>query len=98
MPFTFEEYRLGSPKPWYKCNPLLFESELDCAAYILQDWGKSRRHDDILRAVRRHTGMTELELVTFGNAVKERIANLVESAAPGECVYVPATEISHLGD
>lgn len=90
MPFTFQQYVLGTPKPRYEEHPLEFGSDLDCAAYIIQDPGRSRAHDKILSAIRLHTGMTTSEVVQRGRVVKKRIADLACKAGPGEPIYVPA--------
>jgi hypothetical protein len=87
--FRFASHGLGDPKPNYKHFELEFEADLDCAVYIVQDPGKSRRHDAIVEAVREATGMTEREICELGREVKNRIAQLADGAPPGLPISVP---------
>src|SRR3990167_3566671 len=75
---------LAGPKPNYGLNKLIFESDIDRAAYITAQKTKSSRDTDYLNYAMQQTGMDEAAVRAHGEAVKAAIKTQIAGRPKGE--------------
>lgn len=85
---------LAGAKPRYsyrdKQLSLVFESDLDKAAYIAAQAKPSKRDADYVAWGTKAGGMTEQQLRAYGKTVRDRIKPLARDAEAGSTLTVPA--------
>ncbi len=82
----------ASPKYGYQQNQfdLVFESDLDKAAYITAQTTPSARDADYLKFVRDNTGWTAGKVRLHGQAVRQAIKSLAQEDLRAETIRLPA--------
>lgn len=93
------------PRELAKINPrygyrdqnfqLEFASDLDRAAYTLANKGtKSKAHDQILDVLKRQTGMSEAELISHGQKVRESVKQQAKAGYGGDETTLKVPKLS----
>ena len=61
-----------------------FESDIDRALYIIAQKNLSKRHNDYLNFVMKHTGLNEIEAINEGIKIKSILKNQLKGQEPGQ--------------
>jgi hypothetical protein len=74
-------------KPMFGRDEVRFENALDKAAYIVANQKtKSRRHDDYMKFIRDHTGMTDEQIYEYGRQIRQVLNS---TPAQNGVIYLP---------